>query len=181
MAARLQPGDTPRCRGYVTTLISVINRPSDELERRLGYNSGRLAQGWALLLLKQSVTGGEFEFAGYTHLSGGRIGNPHLGNSRPRVQDDLQTMLADPSGFATRFAQNNFVLSGPNRIVKIIPTGTADPALSEPDQYPVGTGIPQWILTREKLFLVAVVVPTGRRYSGGGIDMWIDPQAAQTL
>jgi len=178
MAEPLVEGRTIKCKGCVTRLIGVINRPPEDLEERLGYNHGRLANGWALLLLKEPLTGSDFRFAGYTYLSGGRVGDPHLGDSRPNVHDDLQPMLADPSGFADRFAREKMPLSGSERIVKIIPLSDPDPALSDADRYPVGSGIPQWILTTAKKFLVSVVVRPGRRHLGGGAGMWIDPAQA---
>ena len=181
MPAPLHPGRMVETKGYVTRLNSVVNQPADELERRLGYNRGRLAAGWALLLLTQPVAGTDFRFAGYTYFSGGRIGDPKLGKVRPDVHDDLQGGLADPAGFARKFAAERFPITGPERIVRIVPVAGPDPVLSEHDLYPVGTGIPQWNLTVDKWFLVATVVRPG---SGGGSlrpGFWIDPVRAQTL
>jgi hypothetical protein len=185
MAGSFVAGQVLTCKGYVTRLIFVINRSAGELEKCLGYNTGRLAQGWALLALKERVAGDEFMFAGYSHFSGGRVGNPLQGDARPRVHDDLQSLLGDPTGYAGKFAQENFQLSGSNRIVKIIPTGDADPALSDAERYPVGTGVPQWILTVPKRFVVAVVVGPGVKHLGGGADypsgFWVDPSLANTV
>lgn len=181
----LVPGSMVACDRFVTRLISVINQSPRDLEDRLGYNRGRLSRGWALLLLKEPIAGGEFQFAGYTHLSGGRVGHPSLGDTRPTVHDDLQRLLGDPSGYADQFARENFPLSGPERIVKIIPATAPDSGLSDADRYPVGRGIPQWILTVKKKFLVAVVVRPGLTHLGGGIDLpsgfWIDPATAIRL
>ena len=99
MPASLHPGDWPRCRGCITTLISVINRPADDLERRLGFNSGRLAEGWALLLLKEPVAGGEFEFAGYTVPGGAYV------NYSSWVSHRLEHVFPEPHEFRPeRFA-----------------------------------------------------------------------------
>jgi hypothetical protein len=184
MKKPLKPGDTFKRTGCVTRLISVINQPPAELARRLGYNPGRLSAGWALLLLKEQLKAGDFRFAGYTHFSGGRIGHPALGDSRTAVHDDLGALLANPNDFAARFAQSSMPLSGSERIVKIIPLSDPDPALSDADLYPVGSGIPQWILIEPKLFLVSVVVRPGMVHLGGGVDLpegfWVDPAKAKT-
>ena len=184
MPVPLEPGRMVACKGYVTRLISVINKPAGELERCLGYNRGRLEAGWALLLLKQPISGTDFRFAGYTYFSDGRIGDPRLGKTRPDVHDDLQGLLANPADFSRKFAAERFPLTGVERIVRIIPISAPDPTMAAPDLYPVGTGVPQWILTVEKRFLVATVVRSGSSAQGGAHlprGFWIDPVRAQTL
>ena len=189
MPIPLQPGGMVRSKGFVTRLNSVVNQPADELERRLGYNRGRLAAGWALLLLKplkpeDRVVGADFRFAGYTHFSGGRIGDPRLGSARPNVHAELKRNLANPARFADEFAAQRFPVTGPERIVRIVPISAPDPVLAESALYPTGAGVPQWILTVEKWFLVATVVRSGSPAPGSAHlppGFWIDPVRAQTL
>ena len=69
-------GKVVQADGCITRLKFVINRPTRELERRIGYSAGRLDGGWWLLLLQDQVQAAEFEFYGYTQFSGGRIGHP---------------------------------------------------------------------------------------------------------
>lgn len=57
--------------GYVTTLLSVTNRSSAELERTLKFGAGRLQSGWALYFLVQGVSIHEFVHQGTTRYSGG--------------------------------------------------------------------------------------------------------------
>jgi len=178
------PGTFLKAKGFVTRLIFVINQPARELEARIGYHRGRLDAGWSLLLLKEPVAPGEIVLAGYSHLSGGRIGPPMEGVSRPTVEADAKRFL--DLARVKRSLAEGFVLTGPERIVKIIPATGHDDRMREPDQYPVGTGIPQWILTAEKTFIVAATVGPGMGYLGGGPDsgrrgFWVDPHAGRTL
>jgi len=178
------PGTFLKAKGFVTRLIFVVNGPARELEARIGDHRGRLDRGWSLLLLKEKVAPGEIALAGYSHLTGGRIGPPEQGLARQTVEADAAGFL-DMGGVKRSLAES-FVFAGPQRIVKIIPATGHDPAMREPDQYPVGSGIPQWILLTEKTFIVAATVAPGMTYLGGGPDagpagFWVDPRAANTL
>lgn len=184
MAALPAPGQFIKAKGFVTRLIFVINKSSDQLEDLIGYHRGRLARGWSLLLLKETVAPSEIVLAGYSHFSGGRIGGPQEGLTRETVETHAAGFL--DMGRVKQSLAESFVIEGPQRIVKVIPATGHDPAMAEPDQYPVGLGIPQWILTAEKTFIVAATVQPGMRYLGGGPDagrtgFWIDPRQAMTL
>ena len=179
-----EPGTFLKAKGFVTRLIFVINQPARELEARIGYHRGRLDGGFSLLLLKEKVKPEEIVLAGYSHFSGGRIGHPREGASRPTVEADAGHLL--DMARVKRLLAEHFALEGPERIVKIIPATGHDPAMREPDQYPVGSGIPQWILIAEKTFIVAATVGPGMSYLGGGPDsgrsgFWVDPRAVRTL
>lgn len=173
--------------GFVTPLLWLINRPPGDLETRIGYAPGRLGAGFVLLFLKQQVTGDEFAHAGHSHFSGGRIGHPRLGESREGVETDLARLVGDVAAMRRRQAAAIFQLTGPHRIVKLVPVAPEDPSRPDHENYPVGSGIPQFILTAEKLFVVGCVVRGGRKHLGGGADrplpagFWIDPRAAQRL
>jgi len=184
MPALPEPGTFLKAKGFVTRLIFVINQPARALEARIGYHRGRLDGGWSLLLLKETVAAEEIVLAGYSHFSGGRIGHPREGAARPTVEADAARFL--DMARVKRSLAESFVLEGHERIVKIIPAAGHDTAMREPDQYPVGTGIPQWILAAEKTFIVAATVGPGMRYLGGGPDSgrsgyWVDPHAVRTL
>ena len=64
-------GDIVSVRGCLTRLIDIINRDPIHLEDLIGFHRGRLSRGYYLLLLKEPMAAGEFQFLGYTHLSGG--------------------------------------------------------------------------------------------------------------
>ena len=57
--------------GFFTKALFLRAQPAAELERRLGYAAGRLAAGWWLLFLEQMPMAADFEFMGYSQMSGG--------------------------------------------------------------------------------------------------------------
>jgi hypothetical protein len=64
-------------RGCLTRLIDVINKEPSYLEDLVGFHRGRLSEGYYfLLLLRQRFEPEQFEFFGYTYMSGGKIGLP---------------------------------------------------------------------------------------------------------
>ncbi len=178
-------GTRLRAKGCITRLHFVINRPGEQLEDILGYHRGRLKQGWALLLMTEPAGPNDYVFAGHTHFSGGRIGHPNGGDARLSADDSLRQMLG-LQGFDRMRARiaGEMTISGPERIAKIIPAIGHDDDMSAPDQYPPGGGAPQWILTAEKDFIVAAVVPAGHFYRGGGPGsggFWVEPKGTHTL
>jgi hypothetical protein len=148
-------------KGNFTKALYLRSQGSTELERRLGYGAGRLANGWWLLFALARPAPGSFEFGGYTHFSGSRIGNPTLGSGRPHVEDDLLRNFGGPAGMAAAKARHvaALELSGPNRLAKVIPVdGGSD--------YPVGSGIYQCNVTTPIRCKVAAYVPPGGTYLG---------------
>jgi hypothetical protein len=144
------------CRaGFVTRLRDINGRPADDLTDRLGYNPGRLESGFFVLLLLQPLERGDFEFAGYTHFSGGRIGkpldDPDLDKLRPKVHSQLAaTMQTSFDEYAGGFA-SRIPPYGMERLAKIVPH-------TREGDYPGGTGIFQLELIVGKEFLVAAEV-----------------------
>ena len=178
-------GKPVTANGCITTLKFVINRPAEEIERRIGYSKGRLDGGWWLLLMVDTVQAGEFEFFGYSNSSGGRSGHPREGATRESIGDSLKATLGE-ANFARKQAEIAalMVSNGPDRIAKILPRNGEDPTIPPPEawkHYPPGSGIPQWNLTMAKRFVVAADVPDGKVFRGGGAGFWLDPQAAKTM
>jgi hypothetical protein len=151
--------------GYFTQAHYVRFQPAAELERRLGYRSGRLGEGWWLCFMMEMPATEDFEVRGFTQMSGG-ITQGHLAsppdprNSEQRLKDggyDLGRIKAC-------LVAATFTLSGPKRLCKVVPVrgefGSED--------YPPGSGIPQWTLlkSRPKRFKVAARVGQGEIYTG---------------
>jgi hypothetical protein len=67
--------------GNFTKALYLRSHNAAEVERRLGYGHGRLAPGWWLLFALDRPSPDNFEFGGYTHFSGSRVGNPALGSA----------------------------------------------------------------------------------------------------
>ena len=71
------PIGTPmQVRGYVTQDKFLMGRPLSELERYLGFQSGRLSRGATFIKLTQLPKDGEFELAGYSMTAAHRHETP---------------------------------------------------------------------------------------------------------
>ena len=167
-------GQVIQSQGCVTRLLDVIGREPNELEDIIGYHRGRLAQGYYIAVLKDRLLPGEFEFAGYTHLSGGKIGAPDP-QKRPDTRPGVHQTLAGQvgAGGIAKLQQQTVAsipTTGVERLAKVLPkimhsaAMETDPNL--PVQYPVGSGIKQYILTVKKNFLIAAEVAPGGALSG---------------
>ncbi len=166
MAANLAPnassvGIIDTFKGNFTKALYLRSHNSAELERRLGYGAGRLGQGWWLIFALDKPPASGFEFGGYTHFSGSRIGNPALGAARPHVQDELAKHLGGAAGVANAKTSHvqQIELTGPNRLAKVIPVAPGN-------DYPVGAGIYQCNVTVPIRCKVAAFIPPGGTYTG---------------
>ena len=154
-------GSDPKLTGNVTRLNSVGAKPSQLLERDLGYGPGRLSQGYFIAILREKLRPEAIEFAGYSLRSGGRYGlplaDPAADADRERVHDRMVARdgKAHVDKQLAAFAALPENLIGEKRIVKVLPVIRhlgANPA----DEYPMGSGVPQWDLKKEHRFTVAV-------------------------
>ena len=181
----LSIGQIIQASGCVTRLMDLIGREPDELERIIGYHRGRLAQGYFIAVLKDRVQPGEFVYAGYTHLSGGKIGAPDP-KKRPDTRATVHQTLVNQvgAGGVDRLQQKTLLdipYVGLERLAKVMPkilhsdAMEKDPAL--PLQYPVGAGIKQYILTAKKNFLIAAEVAPGGAFTGRNFSSKIAPNA----
>lgn len=148
-------------KGNFTKAMYLRSQPGGELERRLGYGPGRLSQGWWLLFALVKPTPDNFEFGGYTHFSGARIGHPSLGNARPAVEEELQRNLGGPAQVLAAKASHIAKLQtiGYERLAKVLP-------IAPGADYPVGSGIYQCNIPRPILCKVAAFVAPGGTYLG---------------
>jgi hypothetical protein len=122
-----------------------------------------------VLLLKQQLKPGDFEFDGTTLRSGGRLGLPAATGAsdaaRMRVHDQIMSQRG-AAGYAELQQRilRGVRLYGPDRIAKVIPVTSHDSAMSPAAQYPMGGGGLQWTIKRDRPcnFLVAMQVdPNG--------------------
>src|SRR5690242_16456649 len=146
-------------QGYFTKAVYLRGQSSAELEHRLGYGPGRLADGWWLLFALDRPPSAKFEFGGYTMFSDSRIGDPGLGRARPHVQDEL---VKDLGGAANvEKAKERHVaaleLTGSNRLARVIP-------VKKGNDYPAGSGIYQCNVTIPIRCKVAAYIPPGGKY-----------------
>jgi hypothetical protein len=163
MSDRLFLNDRIRMAGFVTKAAFLRGLGAEEIERRLGYAHGRLASGYWLLFLEQTPSPDEFEFMGYSQMSGGAPQghlNPLGGQT---AEQSLRAGGFDLLRLKQKVIRETFRISGPQRLAKVLPI---DPARG-PTPYPPGSGVPQWRLLEPGLpFRVAQQIQAGRIYSG---------------
>jgi hypothetical protein len=144
--------------GFCTKAIFLRGQSAAELELRLGYGAGRLTDGYWLLFATEIPRPDQFEFAGYTHFSGGRP-QGHLSDGAPTAEQSLASggLLLDHK---RRVIRDVFKTSGPERIAKVIPRRVGT-------DYPQGSGVPQWKLIGQGIaFIVAARIEPGACYRG---------------
>lgn len=150
-------------KGYFTEAWYLRSQPSGEVERRVGYGAGRLAKGWWLLFLTRKPTLSEFECRGYSQMSDG-IPYGHLPappdprNAEQRMRDDGIDLPRVKSNLVNQV----FQISGHRRLAKIYPCQNTLGG----NEYPPGSGIPQWELVQPVPFRVAAFVGPGETYTG---------------
>ncbi|MBR1232076.1 hypothetical protein [Bradyrhizobium sp. AUGA SZCCT0182] len=154
------PGQSIPMTGFFTKAGFLRQQPAPELERRLGYAQGRLVNGWWLLFLEQMPTPNDFEFMGYSYMSGG-MAQGHV-RPGPTAEQHLKAGKFDVFGMKRRTILQTFRLSGPDRLAKVVPVADQSGAMP----YPSGTGVPQWKLIQPLKFRVVGEIGPGRIYSG---------------
>lgn len=158
-------------KGDITALNFIGAGAPEHLERVLGFEPGRLANGYAVLGLRDHVAVDEFQLGGMTHFSGGRYGlplaDPAADAARPSV-DAAVTRDYDEGGRKLRemAAAKINRLSGTERTVKIVPVIGHSEDLAPSQQYPQGSGAPQWKLVVRKGFTVLMTVDAAGIASG---------------
>jgi hypothetical protein len=163
MSAALSLHARVRKTGFVTKALFLRGRTTKELEARLGYAAGRLEGGYWLLFLEQMPTPEDFEFMGYSQMSGGiPLGHLHPPGGRTAEQSLIADGM-DMSRLKKKVIRETFRIDGPERLAKVIPL---DPAQG-PMPYPPGSGIPQWRIVEPGLnFRVAEQIAPGGAYFG---------------
>lgn len=166
-------GEKQWLKGDFSKAVYFRMQPTSELERRIGYRAGRLREGYWLMFLTQMPTVDQFEYRGYSQMSGGII-RGHLPSHKngPTAEERLQRSGHNLSGTSYqregskhRTIREVFQLFGPNRIAKIRPVARAHGDPDIPD-YPPGSGIPQWTLTVPLEWIATTFVGPGQMYVG---------------
>jgi hypothetical protein len=160
----LTVGSLHALTGNVTTLNWIGARTARDIERALGYGAGRLSHGYWIALLKDTLVPQDFEFDGTTLRSGGRLGLPgtseNADQARKRVHDQIRDEYG-PDGYKQlqQAALASARTSGGDRIAKVVPAQSHNPAMAPNLQYPMGGGGLQWkIVPPGKRFLIALHV-----------------------
>jgi hypothetical protein len=163
--------------GDVTTFASIAGLPAREVERRIGYEAGRLGRGFDVYELRQHVHATDILWGDQTRYSGGwqrlREGGEYArridilrAEIGKRLNYNEEAVDAELRAFMGRQVAKLNVRLGPDRIVKILPAighNRASPWWVQYPNAPVG-GIPQWTILdgHDKLFAkIASVAPGG--------------------
>lgn len=144
----MQVGQILLSKGFVTQDKCVLGLSLLQIEKTLGYKEGRLSEGaWVGVCLKLPDPT-QFDLKGYSQVPG----HKHI----------------DLEGYDTnklkQIALSVMRIEGRDRLVKLFPLKLHNNALSNDEQYPPGSGIPQWSLTTPFPFRITTFLsnyPTG--------------------
>ena len=142
-------------RGYFTKEIWLRNQKLDEIAKRLGFEEERLGTGGAAVYRLLQLPGeDDFEFAGYTHWSGGK---PKTPGASALDGGDIKALK--------RGLRDTWTLQGGYRLVKLVPTIPHN----DKSIYPPGHGVHQWRISESaaergniKGELTGEIAPGGR-------------------
>ncbi len=167
--------------GDVLQLISIIGQSTGVLEKRVGFHSCRLAEGFDLWLFDDKVYLDEFEWGGTTDFPGNWFpsGEDYTGADSvmnwAHAEDIKRWQLFKNAGFDADRGDYSFDLwkgqqarllndAAPSaRIVKIVPRIPHDKAMPSWKQYPKaqGSSIRQWKLRTRNASSSARSLPAG--------------------
>ena len=143
--------------GYFTMMKYVRGLGPRDLERTVGFHSGRLKEGYIVAVLDTAETIGpdDFALAASTRWSGGKVG-PKDGPTAD-INDILAKRDQSPDELRKKVAKF-FTLHVGNRPAKILPNLRDDGTMTYPDAEarPTGerNGVPQFILRKPKNFAI---------------------------
>ena len=140
---------TIQISGFITLKKFLLGRNLQQIERLLGFHSGRLRQGATFAELISLPGLNEFDFAGYSQVASHRFDTRALaGYDINKLKNNVLEVWSKPG----------------EKLVKVIATTGHNAALSNDLQYPPGSGVPQWKLIVRKQAVVRCVVNS---YPGG--------------
>ena len=145
----MKVGDIVQVSGCITKEKFIAGRTLADIEKILGFHSGRLFGGIAVVVLTELPAMQQFDLAAYSNVATHRHKAPEGFN--------IEKLKAD--------AKATWAMTGFERLVKVLPVVRHDPNMDPDFQYPPGHGAPQWV-TKVSLWgrVVGVVndYPNGR-------------------
>src|SRR5438477_12971267 len=123
-------GDIVSISGCITQEKFIAGRTLAEIEKILGFHSGRLSGGVAVVALTQLTDMKQFDVAAYSNVA----------THRQKTPDGFNIEKLKANARATR------AITGLDRLVKVLPPLRHDPNMDPDFQYPPGRGAPQWIM-----------------------------------
>ena len=139
-------------RGCITQEKYIKGKSLPELERILGFHTGRLRNGIIVAALQQTPTKDQFDLLGYTQVAGHKInGDTFKGLKVDKLKElVIKTKFSNPEGS--------------ERLVKVLPNTPHSVVMDNDTQYPPGQGVPQWKLTKPLNAQVVAIVAEGQKY-----------------
>ncbi|MEO6722334.1 MAG: hypothetical protein ABIN67_18345 [Ferruginibacter sp.] len=138
--------DHIQVRGCITQEKYIKGRSVAEVERILGFKTGRLKTGYVIAALEQIPNNDDFDLLGYSQVAGHHFG--------PEATKGLDVIK-----LKNMVRQNVFTMAGVDRLVKVIPNTPHQGYMSNDEQYPPGQGVPQWKLVKPIYAKVIAVIP----------------------
>ena len=123
--------------GYITQEKYLRGRTLIEIERILGFHTGRLSQGAIFYVLTEIPQETQFEMGGYT-----QVAEHHFKEAYGKAVAGL-----DVEALKKMLVKEVFTREGLNRLVKVRPNMGHNDGMASDQQYPPGLGVPQWKLT----------------------------------
>ena len=131
--------------GFFTVQLYLQGQKLAEIESRLGFDRSRLAQG-AWFVTPIGLPGpNDFDLAGYSQVAGHRT-REQYGELNSPVNDLEKAAYLQKK----KNAMATWALHGQKRLIKVIPMTGHSLNMSDNYQYPPGSGIPQWRISRAK-------------------------------
>jgi hypothetical protein len=150
-------GETIHPKGCFTQLKFLAGQSLSEIERRLGFRAGRLAQGAYVVQACELPGLHDFNLMGYTQVSGDRF---KTNGQYDKAKLNAMSGNADEKKLR-EMARSVWQLSGPDSLVKVIPVTPH----SDRETYPPGSGVPQWEMTAPVRCRVAAFVSPHNHFS----------------
>lgn len=128
-------------RGFFTSQKWLRGKTLGEMERLIGYRTGRLSShGASVYAFTRVPELWEFDVKGYTNVSGGLNISPEWALAEQKAAAYYaNTGMKDSVTRLKASARATMTVTGIDRLVKV------RPLLDDPfDSYPAGSGIPQW-------------------------------------
>jgi hypothetical protein len=138
--------------GFFTQEKYILGKTGKQLEKILGYKTGRLDQGFAVFVLDISGENFDFMMFGYTMVAEHQFGTNYQDNYR---SEQLKNLAIDKWSSSDR-----------ERVVKVVPFKDVNhPREADSNRikrldklYPHAAGVPQWKLTSTVPAMVVAVV-----------------------
>lgn len=138
----LSVGSILTVSGFVTDEKFIRGQTMKEIEKRLGFHTGRLQKGATFALLVDYPSMNSFDLQGYSQVAGHHFDEQYGNSNLDTVRVKRNVLKSWQSHHA--------------KLVKVLPTIRHDRNISDDEQYPSGSGVPQWKISGHDARIVAI-------------------------